>query len=202
MGSGIPASEEPVAGPTGLPERLNDMRLLHSLRCLIVLLVPSLTATAQLDSEFMNLFEQSRAINDKSAMQKLVKKHYDEAIFTIVSINKDIGKRSNDLLEEQQAALAAAWRKAHKSSFADDQYRLYSLTLRGAFKKSHQALLEKYYPLMDKYGEATKAKVEPRLTDLGEQLMAMGAGFEELGDLFHSAVCYRDAGYCFDDSHC
>jgi len=176
------------------------MRLFPSLLRLLVLLGLSLTASAQLESEFMKLFEQARSINDKSEMQRLVKKHYDEAIFTIVAINKEIGKRSNDLLEEQQAALAAAWRKALKSSFADDQYRLYSLTLKGAFKKSHQELLERYYPLMDSYREATQAKDEPRLTDIGGQLLSMGGSFEELGDLFHASVCYRDAGYCFDDS--
>ncbi len=177
------------------------MRLSTILPCLLLLLGLSPSPSAQLDSEFMKLFEQARGINDKAEMQTLVRKHYDQAITTIVFVCQEIGRQSSDKLEDQQSALATAWRKAHKSSFADDMYRLYSLTLRGEYKRKHKELLEKFYPMNASFAEAAAAKQGPRLTDLGGQLASMGDNFGTLGDAFMAATCYRSAGYSFDEKH-
>lgn len=177
------------------------MRPFTTLLTILCLLILQAIPRAQRDSEFMKLFEQAREINDKGEMRRLVSKHYDSAITTSVEICQEIARRSNDTLEDQISALAAAWRKAHKSSFVDDMYSLYSLTLKGAYKKAHQDLLERWYPMQQTYANASSSKDDPKLTELGNEFLPMGDAFAELGDGFMAATCYRSGGYCFDETN-
>ncbi|MEQ1891564.1 MAG: hypothetical protein ABL998_03390 [Planctomycetota bacterium] len=172
-----------------------------SVLVLLALVGLALPARAQRESEFMTEFRKLMAVHAQpEEMGRLIRKHEDQAILAAVEICQAIGSESNDLLEDEIAALNKAWKKTYNSGFVDHIYSFFSVQLSGPFKKQRLQLIDRYNIQRKEFDIASAAKDSGRLTAIGLELNVLGDRFGELGDHYMAAQCYRTYAVCFEDT--
>lgn len=175
---------------------------LHTLLILLVALLAG-TARAQTNDtieKFKKDWAAAEKVNDRSAMERLMRRQQDEAVYLVMDTAEAIQGRPSEELFNRLTALRVAWREVHKTEFVTEMERFFSF-LDAATNRVRGALLQNYYQVHPRILKALEEDDLDMIAPMAVQVEQMAMRFEEIGDKFNASNAWYIYGETWIEGH-
>ena len=147
--------------------------------------------------EFRSQFRSALELNDKKAMDGLLRKQKTIAITEFIS-NADSLASGGTELGGWIEAFGESWQRVYRSAFARNYYR-YLERMSGTTRKNRGEILRSYYPqLLQMHAEALTHKTEKYWIPVREDAEKVVEAMRQTGDLYYLSVLLYCQGNAYN----